>query len=365
MDKYRAGVIGLGWMGMLYDLAQRLPDRFSVDDVDRPTPEVDPHRRIHHWEHPGNEGLPSTYAEALWDRPEVELVAAADRDEKRLKIFSERYDVKNLYTDAEEMLRGEKLDIVAVATNTKGRADLTCLAVECGARGIMTEKPMAHTLDEADRMVQTCAKADVPLCCGSITTTHPSFGKAKELVRSGAIGEIIGMEAAGPGAQHQNWSYFLNSAPAWVVGIGDAPRQESGSDEFMGQGILVTVEDQMLHFRKGAPGIRLSGTKGEIVFGYEPGWRLWQEVDTLSGQKHVEMPWPDPQFRPPYGAVYGYADIFDCLAGKLDEPKNSGRRVAVALEVEIALKVSSARGGTRVELPLEDRSLRLNYAWFR
>ena len=128
MAQYRAGIIGLGWMGVLYDLAPRLRDRFQVDDVDRPTPEVDPHRRSHHWQHPGNEGLPSTYAEALWDRPEVELVAGADRDQKRLQIFAERYGVRQLYANAEEMLRRERLDIVAVATNTKGRADLTCLA---------------------------------------------------------------------------------------------------------------------------------------------------------------------------------------------------------------------------------------------
>ena len=30
MAKYRAGVIGLGWMGMLYDLAERIPDLFKV-----------------------------------------------------------------------------------------------------------------------------------------------------------------------------------------------------------------------------------------------------------------------------------------------------------------------------------------------
>ncbi len=367
MAQYRGAVIGLGWMGMLYDLAKRLPDRFDVDDIDRPTPQVNPQYRPHHWEHPGTEGLPTTYAEALRDRPEVELVAAADRDEKRLAIFRERHGVKNLYTDAEEMLRTERPEIVGVSTNTKGRAELTCLAVECGARGIMTEKPISHILAEADRMVKACAEADVPLVCGSITTTHPSFGKAKELVGSGTIGEIVAMEASGPSAQHQNWSYFLDSAPAWVVGIGDEPRRESGSDEFAGQGLLVTVDGQMLHFRKGAPGIRLHGTKGEITFDYthHPAWRLWQDTETPAGNKRVEVPWPDPQFRPPYGAVYGYADIFDCLEEKLGEPKNSGRRVAVALEAEIALKQSSAQGGARIELPLADRSLGLNYDWFR
>ena len=38
MAKYRAGVIGLGWMGMLYDMADRIGDFFNIDDVDRPTP---------------------------------------------------------------------------------------------------------------------------------------------------------------------------------------------------------------------------------------------------------------------------------------------------------------------------------------
>ncbi len=364
MAQYRAAVIGLGWMGMLYDLATRAGGRFDVDDVDRPTPPLDIHRKFYHHEHPGNEGLPTTYAEALWDRPETELVAAADRDRKRLAAFSERYGIDAVYTDAEEMLRKERPEIVAVCTNTKGRANLTCLAVECGAKGIFTEKPMCHTLEEADRMVRTCAEAAVPLCCGAITTTHPSFAKAKELVQEGAIGEIVSIETPGPGGQHQNWSYFLDSPPAWAIGIGDEPRSEGGSDEFRGQGVLAAQNGQMVHFRPGAPDVRLSGTEGEILRG-SGGWRLWQEVETPAGKRRVEMPWSDPQFVPPYGAVYSLADVLDCLAGKRDEPKNSGRRVAVAVEVEVALKASSAGGGVRVDLPLADRSLGLNYAWFR
>jgi len=365
MAQYRAAVIGLGWMGMLYDLAPRISDRFDIDDIDRPTPTLNIHRKFYHHEHPGEEGLPTSYAEALWNRPEVELVAGADRDEKRLRVFSERYDIQALYTDAEEMLRQEKPDIVAVCTNTKYRADLTCLAVEYGAKGILTEKPMVHTLAEADRMVQTCSAAGVPLCCGAITTTHPSFARAKELVQSGAIGQIISIEANGPSAQHQNWSYFLNSQPAWVVSTGDTPRRESGSDEFTGQGMMVTGDGLVVHFRKGAPGVRLSGTAGEIAFDYHRAWRLWQEVDTPDGKQRVEMPWPKPQFVTPYGAIYCLADIMDCLAGVLDEPKNSGRRVAMALEVEIALKQSSAQDGVRIDLPLTDRSLGLHYDWFR
>lgn len=364
MAKYRGGIIGLGWTGMLYDMAGRIPDRFEIDDVDRPTPELDVHRVFHYYENPGQEWVPSSAAEALKDRPEIDLVAAADRDTKRLDAFTQRYGIDNVYTDAMEMLRKEKLDVVVVTTNTKDRADLVSAAVENGAKGIVTEKPMCHSLEQADRMVKACADAGVALSCGSITTTHPSFAHAKGLVEGGAIGEIVSLEATGAGAQHQNWSYFLDSKPAWVVGTGHKGRSESGSDEFSGQGMLVAEDGMVVHFRPGAPQLRITGTSGELVHNWLLGWRKWEEARVPKGTVLVEMPWDGPQTGT-YGSVYSLADVMDCLAGKLDEPKNSGRRVAVALEVEIGLKESSAQNGARVDLPLADRTLRQNYDWFR
>ena len=47
MAQYRGAVIGLGWMGMLYDLAQRM-GVWHVDDIDRPTPELDLHRKFYY-----------------------------------------------------------------------------------------------------------------------------------------------------------------------------------------------------------------------------------------------------------------------------------------------------------------------------
>ena len=37
----------------------------------------------------------------------------------------------------------------------------------------------------------------------------------------------------------------------------------------------------------------------------------------------------------------------------------------VAIETEIALKLSSDQGGKRIDFPVADRSLGLNYDWFR
>ena len=369
MAKYRAGVIGLGWMGMMYDLAHRpgpavAQPRYDLDALERPTPELDVHRTFHIHDHPGEESLVASYAEAFADRPDVELVAAAERDEKRLAVFAERYGATGLYTDAAEMLREARLDLVAIAINIAGRAELTALAVEHGVKGIVTEKPMVNSLQDADLMVDSCAAAGVPLMCGAITTSHPSFAAAKKLIRDGAIGDLLSIEATS-GSQHQNWSYFMDSGPAWVVGTGDSSRRETGSDEFTGQGFAVGHDGLVVHFRKGAPMVRLTGSAGEMAHSQLQPWRLWQDVEANGRRGRVEMPWPGPQIVSAQGAVYGINDVIDCIEGRLDEPKNSGRRVATALEVEIALKQSSARGGARVDLPLEDRSLRLNYDWFR
>ena len=366
---YRGAIIGLGWMGMLYDLAQRM-GRWHVDDVDRPTPELDIHRRFpYHERHRPRSNVPTSYAEALADRPDNVLVAATERDRKRLAAFRQRYGIDAVYTDAREMLETERPEIVAIATNTKGRADLTCLAVACGAKGIITEKPMACTLEEADRMVSSCAAAGVPLCCGAISVNHPSFGVARSLVADGTIGDLVSIEAVSDQnlSQHQNWAYFVDSRPAWVSGCGDEPQRESGSNEFRGAGMMVTDTDLVVHFRKGAPSVRLTGTAGEILHpGNYTSWFLYRDVDSSVGRTRIEWPWPGVQLSQPGGAaIDGLNDVMECLAGALDEPKNSGRRVRMALEVEIALKQSAAQGGQRVDLPLADRSLGLEYDWHR
>ena len=372
--KYRAGVIGLGWMGFLYDLGKRDYERiggshknpiYDVESADRPLPDgLDINRTFHLYDHPGREGLGTSYAAAFSDRPEVELVAGADRDPRRRAMFGERFGIGALYEDALAMLDEERLDIVAIATNTKGRSALTVAAVAAGVRGVLVDKPMVFSLAEADAMVGACAEAEVPLVGGATSVSHPSFARAKALVEEGEIGEVRSLEARVPVfAQHQDWSYFLTSDPVWVCGTGDQPRRERGSTEFMGQGMIACSDGTVIHIRAGAPEVRISGSRGEMAFEYNQ-WRLYQDVETPSAGR-VEMPWPAPQFLSGMRTVYCLDDLIDCMEGRLDEPKNSGRRVAVALEVELGLKQSSARGGERVELPLADRSLALTYDWFR
>ena len=368
---------------MIGSMQARRVGFWKPEDAIRPTSELDIHHKakLHEIVVEGTRVLDNSYADVLYDRPEFELVAAAERDPTRRNAFIERYGVDNVYDDAEEMLRKEKLEIVAIPTNTRPRADLTVLAVECGAKGIITEKPMAYTLEEADRMVKACADANVPLVCGAISTSEYSFEKAKEIIESGEIGDVVSIEASSNRtsvSQHQNWSYFIDGNPAWVIGTGDTPPNDvisydgktvsPGSQEFDGEGMMVTDTGQVVHFRKGAPGVRITCTEGELFHSREQlGWTMWKNIETPDGKSlSTLIPWDRGKYGTNHnGAVFGMDDIVKCIKGELDEPKNSGRRIARAIEVEIGLVMSAAQGGVRIDLPFKDRSLGLFYDWHR
>ena len=215
-------------------------------------------------------------------------------------------------------------------------------------------------------MVVVCAEAGVPLSCGAISTTQPLFhhGEGAGEVWRNRRDRVDRSTEAKLAAPELGLLPRVSADPAWAIGTGDEARHEGGSDEFKGQGMMVAGDGVVVHFRVGAPQLRVTGTRGELVHQFPRGWELWQDVDTGPAAGRAMMPWPGPQTGH-YGGIYSLADVIDCIEGRLDEPKNSGRRVATAFEVETALKKSSDEGGVRVDLPLEDRSLGVNFDWFR
>ena len=233
MTTYRAGVIGLGRMGWLYDAS--LPYPPSVRDEDGTTTELPPlrdHPDLPPTEHPGKEGLPTSYAAALRLHPRTELVAGCDPSEERLAAFGKYHGVKALYTDypgaADHGAAGPG-GYRFPRRNSPGRT--TALAVECGAKAVMTEKPMTLTLAEADRMVEVCGQAGVPLACGAISVNHPAFAQARKLLTDGTIGTILSMETSRAMAQHNAWVYLMDGPAEWVIGVTEdeeAVRAERG-----------------------------------------------------------------------------------------------------------------------------------------
>jgi UDP-2-acetamido-3-amino-2,3-dideoxy-glucuronate N-acetyltransferase len=78
---------------------------------------------------------------------------------------------------------------IAIAAPAPLHADLACRAIEAG-KHVMVEKPIALSLGDAQRMIDTAAAHGKLLMVGHLLNYHPAFLKVVELVKGGDIGKI-------------------------------------------------------------------------------------------------------------------------------------------------------------------------------
>ena len=121
--------------------------------------------------------------------PEAQLVAVADQDEAKAREIAPDVVV---YGTAEEMLKTELLNIVDVCLPTYMHAEYTVKAAEAGAH-VLCEKPMAMTLDEADRMIEAAEKAGVTFMIAHCIRFWPEYMVLKDIVDKGTLGKLTSL----------------------------------------------------------------------------------------------------------------------------------------------------------------------------
>ena len=119
--------------------------------------------------------------------PESELVAIADVHPEA-KSLAEDYKAK-FFTDYKEMLEEARPDAVSVVVPTPFHLEV---ATEVMSRGIhcMLEKPIASSVEEADKLIACAKKNNVTFTVGHIERFNPVIKKLKQMVDDDAIGEI-------------------------------------------------------------------------------------------------------------------------------------------------------------------------------
>jgi len=130
MDKIKVAVVGIGRIGWRYMLS----------------------------------GEQASHVSSFLKCPRTELVAVADVDRVKLEDFKIEHPDIAVYADYEKMLHEVKPEIVSVATP----ADTHCKVVRNvarfdGVKVIFCEKPLASTVEEAQRMIKTCKQFQVKL----------------------------------------------------------------------------------------------------------------------------------------------------------------------------------------------------------
>jgi len=119
---------------------------------------------------------------------EAELVAICDLKEQ-YKEEAQKLGV-NFYLDYQEMLDKEKLDGVVLAIPNNLHAPFT---EECGKRGlhVLVEKPIASTIEDADRIIEAEKKYGIKLLVGHHRRFSRYIQRLREAVQSKEIGDFV------------------------------------------------------------------------------------------------------------------------------------------------------------------------------
>jgi predicted dehydrogenase len=292
----------------------------------------------------------------------IDLVAASDLSTDQLDDFKRRWDVTALYTDYREMIAKEQPDIVSVTTRAEERADVVMGVAETGVKAIYATKPMCRSLAEADAMIDTCKKHGVILAIACHKNWSPWFHACLDSVRNGMIGDFSSMVCNYGWSLSRGHSHTLGlfrlfaDAPAkWVFGHMNSDDAAKADDDLHGTGMIL--------YENGIRGYLNTGGWLNIDFVGSDGWisARNEHADFEMWTRHHETREPiRRQFPNPKRPRSSQQAAMEGLVQNLDEgsePLCPGEFGREALEIAIGMRESHRRGGEKMVLPLEDRSL--------
>ncbi len=145
-----------------------------------------------------NKVIPATQRSELG-----EVVAIASRDAGRAEAVAAALDIPQALGSYEALLASPDVDAVYNPLPNHLHAEWTMKAADAG-KHVLCEKPLALDAAEAQEVADHCAAAGVLLQEAFMYRFHPQWVRMRELVRTGAIGELRAV---------QGWFSYFNDDP--------------------------------------------------------------------------------------------------------------------------------------------------------
>jgi len=317
------------------------------------------------------------------------LVAVCDIDEVRAKAASEKTEAP-FFTDIGTMLKSVEADVAIIGTPSGLHPRHAAMCAKAGLH-VVSEKPMAITLEAADEMIRSCDDAGVRLFVIKQNRLNKTVQLLRKAIEKGRFGRIYFAQTNVFWTRPQNYydqakwrgtweldgGAFMNQASHyvdmihWLVGEVESVQAATAT-----MARKIETEDTgaaVLHFRNGAIGsinvtmlthpknlegsITILGERGTVKLGGPAlnkveAWDFAQydDDDKEVGQADYALP-SGP------GAVYGHGhstylkNVISVLEGN-EDALTDGRSGRKSLELILAI-YKSARDRTRVSLPLK------------
>ena len=138
------------------------------------------------------------------DNKNVQLAGYYDLNNARAKDLASKFGGK-AFDSYQELLAEKDIDAVSVCTANHSHAEITIAALKSG-KHVLCEKPMATTLQDCETMVKTAKENKRFLMVGHNQRLAKAHVKAKELIESGLIGEILSFRTIFGHGGPETWS---------------------------------------------------------------------------------------------------------------------------------------------------------------
>jgi phthalate 4,5-cis-dihydrodiol dehydrogenase len=120
---------------------------------------------------------------------EIDLFAGADVVPTTRERFKERYPEARVYDSAEAMCKDPDLEAVWISSPNRFHAEHTILAANHG-KHVVVEKPMAISIEEAEKMCEAAERNGVKLLAGHTRSFTLPVRAMRRVVQSGKLGDL-------------------------------------------------------------------------------------------------------------------------------------------------------------------------------
>ncbi|MES2431363.1 MAG: Gfo/Idh/MocA family oxidoreductase [Bacteroidota bacterium] len=120
------------------------------------------------------------------------LVAVCDIDEEKANDFANKFVTKN-YTDLNEMLSDNDIDVIAVCTPNGLHAEHSILALKAGCH-VICEKPMAINVEDCDKMMEQAKQSGKELFIVKQNRYNPPVIALKKILEENKLGKIFSIQ---------------------------------------------------------------------------------------------------------------------------------------------------------------------------
>lgn len=291
------------------------------------------------------------HAETLARRlPGARLAAVADPD----LAAAERLSAPRKYSHPLDLIADQSIDAVAICSPAASHTDLVVAAAQSG-KHVFCEKPMALTLEDADRAIDAASGAGVALQVGFNRRFAADFADMRARIVEGAIGtpQLLRSLTRDPGisadvaARVKPWTIFNETlihdfdTLCWLNPGARVTQVYAQADalihpRFAEAGFLDTSVVQ-IRFDNGA--FAVAEASFQAVYGYDVRGEVFGSGGVLqagrapenAGSGNTEL------FADAYVAQFGH--FVDCVNAGV-EPSVTGADARAALEIALAARES-------------------------